>query len=323
MKGMKRVFAILLILAVITSVLSACGENPTDDNSKTTQTTAIDNLESTMPNVVGKSEGEAVSLLREVYGLQVQVVEEYNSDYEKGTIFSTDPAAGVKVKAADVVTIYVATDVKEKVLVIDFLVFENQENIQKQVEKYGLKAEFETVASDQPTGTVFEQSVAPESYVDKGSTIVFKVSDGTLCQREATINVVLPNNGTTTTGTIQIFVDGRLYKEESVLMNGSTYSLVLIDTGLKTYSVIYKEGNRVLQEGEIDFTQETSVVAQKKAILPDVTGMAEAMALQKLREAGFVNITVTGVSGGVVKNQIPSSIGSEIYTTDIIYIELG
>lgn len=323
MKGIKKVFIVLFILAIITSVLSACSGDSAKDDLSTTATTALNNLESTMPNVVGKSESEAVSLLREIYGLQVQVVEEYNEEYTKGAVFKTDPAAGIKVRAAEVVTIYVATNVKEKVMVIDFLVFEDQENIQKQVEKYGLKAEFETVASDTPTGTVFEQSVLPESYVDKGSTIVFKVSDGSLCQREATINVTLPNNGTTTTGTVQIFVDGRLYKEESVLMNGSTYSITLFDIGTKTYSVIYKEGNKVLQEGTIDFTQETPTVEQKKAILPDVTGMTEIMAKQKLAEAGFVNIIVTGKSGGVVKNQIPSSVGSEIYTTETIYIELA
>ena len=123
--------------------------------------------------------------------------------------------------------------------------------------------------------------------------------------------------------TVQIFVDGRLYKEESVLMNGSTYSITLFDIGTKTYSVIYKEGNKVLQEGTIDFTQETPTVEQKKAILPNVTGMTEIMAKQKLTEAGFVNIVVTGASGGVVKNQIPSSVGSEIYTTETIYIELA
>ena len=320
---MKKVFAVLFALAIITTVLSACGGKSMDDASdSTTQTTALNNLESTMPNVVGKSESEAISLLREVYGLQVNVVEEYNEEYTKGTVCATTPAAGIKVKAGDVVTIFVATDLKEKVKVIDFLIFEDQENIQKQVEKYGLKAEFETVASDQPTGTVFEQSVNPEAYVDAGSTIVFKVSDGTLCQREATINVTLPNNGSTSTGTIQIFVEGRLYKEESVLMNGGTYSITMYDMGIKSYSIIYKEGNKVLQEGVVDFTQETPTVEQKKAILPDVKGMTEVAARQKLQEAGFVNIVITGTSG-VVKNQIPSSVGSEIYTTETIYIELG
>ncbi len=278
-------------------------------------------------DVIGMKEADAIAYLKEKYGVQVESVDKYNEEYEVGMVFATDPDVNATVKAGDTVTIFVATDVKEQVKVIDFLIFETEERIEEQIKKYGLKAEFEIVPSDKPTGTIFEQSVPAETYIDSGSTITFKVSDGSLCEREASITVKMPNNGTASSGPIQVFLDGKLYKEETVLLNGSDYVFKVNGVGVMSYKIIYVGGNSVLQEGTIDFSQETPVISEKMAVLPNVVDYTIDEAKLMLAEAGFVNVVISYENSDIPKGKViaqsPTDTGVEHKTTETIYITVS
>lgn len=289
--------------------------------------TLEDSSVSVLSDVTNMKELEAINYLKDNHGVQVEVIVKYNEEYEEGLVFATEPAANTTVKAGDTVIIYVSTKTKDVVKVIDFLIFGTEENIETQIAKYGLKAEFEIVPSDKPAGTVFEQSVVPETYIEEGSTIIFKVSDGSLCERSVTLTVLLPNVSTTATGTIQVFLDERLYKEETVLLSGNSFSIEVKGTGNSSYRVIYKEGNNVLQEGTIDFSIETPIVSEKTAVLPDVVGLTSDEAKTMLIQAGFVNIVFINENNGAPKGQViaqsPSDTGIEHKTTETIYITIS
>ncbi len=102
------------------------------------------------------------------------------SDTEAGTILSQDPEYGTKVKKKDVIIITVELSGGSSEFVLkNYTRYKDSREVEMEVDKLGLKAEFEEEFSDTiPTGSVIRQEPEAGTTVKKGDKIVFYVSKG-------------------------------------------------------------------------------------------------------------------------------------------------
>ena len=133
-----------------------------------------------MPNLVNKEYRDATLQLTNL-DLNLVVndpVEEYSS-ITKGYVIRTIPEYGETLQEGDSVTLVVSKGEQPKpVTVLSFLGIDI-EIVRQQVTQTGLVVgEVTQRASDEPYGTVIEQSISAETKVDAGTTINFVISEG-------------------------------------------------------------------------------------------------------------------------------------------------
>lgn len=133
-----------------------------------------------MPNLVNKEYRDATLQLTNL-DLNLVVndpVEEYSS-ITKGYVIRTIPEFGETLQEGDSVTLVVSKGEQPKpVTVLSFLGIDI-EIVRQQVTQTGLVVgEVTQRASDEPYGTVIEQSINAETKVDAGTTINFVISEG-------------------------------------------------------------------------------------------------------------------------------------------------
>ena len=133
-----------------------------------------------MPNLVNKEYRDATLQLTNL-DLNLVVndpVEEYSS-ITKGYVIRTIPEYGETLQEGDSVTLVVSKGEQPKpVTVLSFLGIDI-EIVRQQVTQTGLVVgEVTQLASDEPYGTVIEQSISAETKVDAGTTINFVISEG-------------------------------------------------------------------------------------------------------------------------------------------------
>mgnify|MGYP002936606205 FL=1 len=133
-----------------------------------------------MPNLVNKEYRDATLQLTNL-DLNLVVndpVEEYSS-ITKGYVIRTIPEFGETLQEGDSVTLVVSKGEQPKpVTVLSFLGIDI-EIVRQQVTQTGLVVgEVTQRASDEPYGTVIEQSISAETKVDAGTTINFVISEG-------------------------------------------------------------------------------------------------------------------------------------------------
>ena len=176
------------------------------------------------------------------YGLTVEQQEEYDDEVPAGNVISTVPAKDQPVSQGDTIVLVVSKG-PEPVTVPSFL----QQSLEKAKADaegiYGLVVETREVASDQPAGTVVEQSVAPSTEVPKGSTIVFSVSAAPAV-KEKTVDIPLPDDRATVELSVEL--DGVEFFHETVDCSQGQVSVKLTSTQDTGYLTYYYDG--VLQE---------------------------------------------------------------------------
>ncbi|HEX4814024.1 MAG TPA: Stk1 family PASTA domain-containing Ser/Thr kinase [Nonomuraea sp.] len=106
--------------------------------------------------------------------LNVQVVEEANSDVDKGSVIRTDPAANAKVNEGDTVKLFVSTG-PERVKVPDGLVGMTQSEAIDALASAGLRGTVKTRVSSKPQGTVIDTSPKAGASVEKGGSVTLFV----------------------------------------------------------------------------------------------------------------------------------------------------
>ena len=99
--------------------------------------------------------------------------------------------------------------------------------------------ELKEVASDQPAGTVVEQSIAPNTEVPKGSTIVFSVSAAPAV-RETTVDIPLPDDRATVELIVEL--DGVEFFNDTVDCSQGHISVKLTSTQDTGYLSYYYDG---------------------------------------------------------------------------------
>ena len=133
-----------------------------------------------MPNLVNKEYRDATLQLTNL-DLDLVIndpVEEYSS-ITKGYIIRTIPEYGETLQEGDSVTLVVSKGEQPKPVTVLSFIGIDIEIVRQQVTQSGLVVgEVTQRASDEPYGTVIEQSINAETLVDAGTTINFVISEG-------------------------------------------------------------------------------------------------------------------------------------------------
>lgn len=113
------------------------------------------------------------------YGLTVTIEEEYNVAVTAGVVISTSPAAGAEVKSGDNIVLKVSKGGEISTVLVPQFVGMTEKAARLEVEKYSLKVGTVTYEySDQPAGTILNQSRIAFNTIVEGTSIDFIVSKG-------------------------------------------------------------------------------------------------------------------------------------------------
>ena len=133
-----------------------------------------------MPNLVNKEYRDATLQLTNL-DLNLVVndpVEEYSS-ITKGYVIRTIPEFGETLQEGDSVTLVVSKGEQPKPVTVLSFIGIDIEIVRQQVTQTGLVVgKVKQRASDEPYGTVIDQSISAETKVDAGTTINFVISEG-------------------------------------------------------------------------------------------------------------------------------------------------
>ena len=133
-----------------------------------------------MPNLINKEYRDATLQLTNL-DLNLVVndpVEEY-SNITKGYVIRTIPEYGETLQEGDSVTLVVSKGEQPKPVTVLSFIGIDIEIVRQQVTQTGLVVgEVKQRASDEPYGTVIDQSISAETKVDAGTTINFVISEG-------------------------------------------------------------------------------------------------------------------------------------------------
>ena len=172
------------------------------------------------------------------YGLTIEQQEEYDDEIPAGNVISTIPEKDQPVSQGDTIVLVVSKG-PEPVTIPSFLTM-NAEKAKADAEgTYGLVVELKEVASDQPAGTVVEQSIAPNTEVPKGSTIVFSVSAAPAV-KETTVDIPLPDDRSTVELIVEL--DGVEFFNDTVDCSLGHISVKLTSTQDTGYLSYYYDG---------------------------------------------------------------------------------
>ena len=130
--------------------------------------------ESTVPDLKGKSQEDAIKLLEDA-NLKYQIVEEESKKIEAGYVISQETDANKKVNAGDTVIIHVSTGVKKSS--VPSVIGKSEDEAKKALTDLGLQV---TVANDvdlsKEDGIVLKQSVDAGKEAEQGSSVTITVN---------------------------------------------------------------------------------------------------------------------------------------------------
>ena len=126
-----------------------------------------------LEDLTGKNYIEEKAILEKMYNLYVEIIEDEIDDitkYEKGTIISTEPAAGTLLKEGDTIKLHIPDS---SIMYPDFTSGEySLKDIEDFTEKYSIELLIEYVeTSEYEPGTIYEQSREAGSIVSEGATL--------------------------------------------------------------------------------------------------------------------------------------------------------
>ena len=182
----------------------------------------------TVPDVTGKTQGEAEAMLTEM-GFTVNINKSYSTDYEAGQVVTQEPAANTQVKAAESINLEVSMGAQYDGFTVPSVVGMSEADAKNALAPLDVVVQSEA-SETVPTGQVTAQSLAEGVYVDKGTTITITVSTGST---DAT-----PTPTTTATGTWKCtqvldtpigYQNGVVKMELAQIVNGSPQASTVMD----------------------------------------------------------------------------------------------
>ena len=182
----------------------------------------------TVPDVTGKTQGEAEAMLTEM-GFTVNINKSYSTDYEAGQVVTQEPAANTQVKAAESINLEVSMGAQYDGFTVPSVVGMSEADAKNALAPLDVVVQSEA-SETVPTGQVTAQSLAEGVYVDKGTTITITVSTGSA---DAT-----PTPTTTATSTWKCtqvldtpigYQNGVVKMELAQIVNGSPQASTVMD----------------------------------------------------------------------------------------------
>ncbi len=148
----------------------SCSPTPGQRAEPTDGATITVAVARTIPQVTGQQMDAAEKALYAVGATNV-LIQSVSSDAESGTVVSVSPEEGAQFKAADQITLSVATP-----YVVPTVIGSTVDAAKAAVEKAGLKAAVEYVTSDKAKNTVVESDPGAGTQAKEGDTVTLKVS---------------------------------------------------------------------------------------------------------------------------------------------------
>lgn len=131
-----------------------------------------------VPNVVSMTQADAQKTLKD-NSLTVSMRPTYTSGLTVGTVADSDPAAGTEVASGTTVTIYVAREKVDTTRTVPDITGLTVEDAATALQNSGLVLGSQSEGySNLPAGTIFEQSITPNTEVRVNSTVNVTVSIG-------------------------------------------------------------------------------------------------------------------------------------------------
>lgn len=267
-------------------------------------------------SIIGMTKEEAGNILvKQKLKPKYEVI--YDAKIKPGCVVRTSPEAGTNVKSGSTVTVYIATDKQEQVVVPN-LVGSEQIAAEQMLSALGLVlGEVTEVESNLPKGVVVWQSYAEGETVFAGSQIDVQISNGI-----PTVDLVVKLPALNKPGKLKVYLNSQLVYESSELyLDGSTQTIKINGSGANNEYTVTIDDSPV-QKGKIDFTQQPAVITDMEEIvvLINVVGLDKNAAESKLRAAGFNNIEIVeessnSFSAGTVIFQSPTSDGTTRIST--------
>lgn len=289
MKILTIVVAVIIVLVLGLIVGKATGILKSGTGTKAVETEDSNKVK--VPDVVGKTEEEAVALLKK-QGLGCKIAARRESDkYEAGVVMEQKAAAGEKVDKKTEIQIVVSSKLTGAELVIpDVSGMEEGEAQNRLMETGFKKITSEAVYSDQyAQGIVVGTSPAPASKATKDTEIKMQVSKGS--ERKTVPNIVGKSEA-----------DARAALQNMGLTVGS------VD---KEYNESYEagivlsqspgNGSKVSEGSSVSFIVSLGKKPETKVTVPEIVGVAEQSARQMLSNAGLTVSDATYVESSSIQ----------------------
>lgn len=225
--------------------------------------------EVTIPVVAKMTETAAANTLNSLY-LKCETVIVNNDEFSDGTVVSSDPANGSKVKVGSTVTLYVA----QNSVKIPSLYGKTLQQATDELSALGLSVGDVTYdySDEYDTGCVMSQGIEPETKVVKGTSVTVVISSGKPVP--VTLETTVDLTGFGTPFTVKAVCDGTTEYERK------RYSLVFEDSesisvtrnineGTKTVEIyiddeLYQSYLFDFENGTVTLSEQNEVSAQKR-----------------------------------------------------------
>lgn len=133
-----------------------------------------------VPNVVGWLQSDAENTLKNA-GFKVNVTEEYDNNYEAGTVVSQSPANPTKAAKGTTVELTVSKGKKTEYVTVPSLYKMTLDQARRELEKYGLVLGSDSTQppdNGEAAGLIIYQEYAAGSQIEKGTSVSVIVSSG-------------------------------------------------------------------------------------------------------------------------------------------------
>lgn len=282
-------------------------------------------------DVVGMNYVEAEAALK-ADGFNVTLVPTESDTVEGNLVISTKPSPNTYLEYQGTVLVYYSTAPQTSGITVPNVVGDQLSVARQKISAAKLTVGSITYGASSPAlkDYVIGQDPESEAEAEEGDTVNLIIGNGVPANSTATFSIYLPTGQNASKGTIKTFLNDNAYNIiNDVKLDGSSYSLSFTGSGEDNSFKIYVDST-LIYSGKIDFTTEppkvtdlNSYTYSNKETVPDVTGMGQHEAIERLKSFGFNNVNVETESSdtvfsGVVISQSPASSSSTQYQTSTV-----
>ncbi len=257
-------------------------------------------------------------------GFKIKEKEVEQKDYPgipAGTVVSINPKGGNKVSVGTSVTLeYVSYDeTKEKLVIVPDVSNLDEESAKKVLTSSGFTVSTKSEYSDTVTKGYVISNTFKGSKIPSGSNVVITVSKGKLIEQSTNISVTLPKyNGQ---GNVTATLDDTTVFTGTCTLDGSNVEVTVRGHEATSVFKFFVDG-KLIYKCNVNFTSSPVSLSNETTYeyvgvtttfepvlytIPNVVGDTYAVAMAKLRAAGFKNIISEGSISGVVVKIEPAS----------------
>ena len=250
-------------------------------------------------------------------GFKIKEKEVEQKDYPgipAGTVVSINPKGGNKVSVGTSVTLeYVSYDeTKEKLVIVPDVSNLDEENAKKVLTSSGFTVSTKSEYSDTVTKGYVISNTFKGSKIPSGSNVVITVSKGKLIEQSTNISVTLPKyNGQ---GNVTATLDDTTVFTGTCTLDGSNVEVTVRGYEATSVFKFFVDG-KLIYKCNVNFTSSPVSLSNETTYeyvgvtttfepvlytIPNVVGDTYAVAMAKLRAAGFKNIISEGPISGTV-----------------------